>query len=81
VSLENSDKSLRVMRRRLKDAEVYLMFNEGSEAFSQRVVLHGKGKRVERWDAATGKVAEMKAGGRSVELSLKPYEACVLVVR
>jgi hypothetical protein len=81
VSLEKPDRSLRVMKRRLKSADVYLLFNEGPEAFSQRVVLHSKGKRVERWDAATGKVAEMKAGGRSVELSLKPYEACVLVVR
>jgi hypothetical protein len=85
VGLKSPDRALRVMKRRLKDADVYMVFNEGSQAFSGEVVLHSKGKRVEQWDAATGKVVEVrssgKAGGRSVGLSLKPYEARVLVVR
>jgi len=81
VGLEGADKSLRVMKRKLKDADVYLLFNEGPSAFRQRVVLHSKGKRVEVWDAATGKVAEVKSDRSSIELSLKSYEARVLVVR
>jgi hypothetical protein len=85
VHLERPDMSLRVMRRRLKDADLYLLFNEGSQAFDEQMMLHGKGKRVEAWDAATGKVTEVNsspiAGGRSIGISLQPYEARVLVVR
>ncbi|HEX2917630.1 MAG TPA: glycosyl hydrolase, partial [Edaphobacter sp.] len=81
VELESPDKSLRVMKRKLKDAGVYLLFNEGPAAFRQRVVLHSEGKRVEVWDAATGQVAKVKSDGSSIELSLKPYEARLLVVR
>jgi hypothetical protein len=85
VRLKKPDRSLHVMRRRLKDADVYLLFNEGPEAFSQRVVLQRKGKRVEKWDATTGKVAEVKVSAKArdvfTELALKPYEMCVLVVR
>jgi hypothetical protein len=85
VSLESPQRSLRVMKRRLKDADLYLLFNEGPQAFDEQMMLHGKGKRVEAWDAATGKVTEVNsspiAGGRSIALSLQPYEARVLVVR
>jgi len=71
VSLESQNKSLRVMKRRLKDAELYVLFNEGPEAFSGPIVLHSKGKRVEAWDAATGKVAEVKSSGRKGERSMR----------
>ena len=85
VELESPDTSLRVMKRRLKDADVYVLFNEGAHALSQRVLLHSSGQRVEGWDAQTGKIAEVrssgKSGGRSVELQLGAYESRVLVVR
>jgi hypothetical protein len=85
VELESPDTSLRVMKRRLKDADVYVLFNEGPHALSQRVLLHSNGRHVEGWDAQTGKVAEVRSsgkdGGRSIELQLSAYESRVLVVR
>lgn len=85
VELESPDTSLRVMKRRMKDADVYVLFNEGPHALSQRVLLHSNGRHVEGWDAQTGKVAEVRSSGnsgsRSVELQLSAYEARVLVVR
>ena len=36
VMLDKSDTALRTIHRRLKDAEVYLFFNEGAEASSHR---------------------------------------------
>ncbi|WP_334269314.1 glycosyl hydrolase [Edaphobacter sp. HDX4] len=85
VSLERPDKSLRVMKRRLRDADLYLLFNEGPKTFNEQMIVRGKANRVEDWDPGTGKVTEVKssaiAGGRSIALSLHPYEARVLVVR
>ncbi len=85
VSFEKPQGALRVMKRRLKDADVYLLFNEGPQVLNGKVLLHGTGKRVEQWDAATGEITEVNAAGkaseRSVKLSLNAYEARVLVVR
>jgi glycosyl hydrolase family 106( putative alpha-L-rhamnosidase) len=85
VALESPDTSLRVMKRRLKDADVYVLFNEGPHALSQRVLLHSSGQRVEEWDAQTGRVAEVrssrKSGAKTIELQLNAYESRVLVVR
>jgi hypothetical protein len=85
VVLESPDTSLRVMKRRLKDADVYVLFNEGPHTLSQRALLHSSGKQVEEWDAQTGRVAEVRASGKSgartIELQLNGYEGRILVVR
>lgn len=85
IRLQAPQTSLRVMKRRLKDADVYLFFNEGPQPFAQKLLLHGKGSRVEQWDAASGKITEVsstgKTPGKLISLQLNPYEARVLVVR
>jgi hypothetical protein len=85
VKLDTPSTALRYMRRRLKDADVYLFFNEGAEDLARNMTVRSPGRRVERWDPQTGTVSPVKASGRNgsmtVPLSLKPYETSVLVVR
>jgi hypothetical protein len=73
------------MRRRLKDADVYLLFNEGQEASSHAMTLRSKGRRAEIWDPQTGKITAAKStsamGAVKIQVELKPYETCVVVVR
>jgi alpha-L-rhamnosidase len=85
VMLDKPDTALRYMRRRLKDADVYLFFNEGADASSHTATLRSDGRRVELWDPQTGKIAAAKAantkGEVKIQLELKPYETSVVVVR
>ena len=59
VALDSPDPALKVMTRRLKDANVYLFFNEGAQASSHSVTLKAAGKTVEAWDPATGTVSPL----------------------
>ncbi len=85
VTLDKADTALRVMRRRWKDADVYLFFNEGGDAMSRTVALRSGGRRAEIWDPQTGKVATAKTtsakGAVKLQLQLKPYATSVVVVR
>ena len=85
VQLDTGDPSLKVMKRRWKDADVYLFFNEGDRACDRSVKLFSKGRRVEVWDAQTGNITPVRSTGKAgrliVQLALQPYEARVLVVR
>jgi hypothetical protein len=85
VALDTPDTALKVMTRRLKDADVYLFFNEGAQGSSHSVTLKTAGKTVEAWDPATGTVSPVAAtaakGGVTVKLDLKPYETELLTVR
>jgi len=85
VALDSSDTALKVMTRRLKDANVYLFLNEGTQAISHSVTLKATGKTVEAWDPATGSVSpEAVTAGKGsvvVKLELKPYETELLTVR
>jgi hypothetical protein len=85
VALDAPDTALKVMTRRLKDADVFLFFNEGAQAISHSVTLKTAGKRVEVWDPATGSVSPMAStaakGAVTVKLDLKPYETELLTVR
>jgi hypothetical protein len=85
VSLATASTALRYMRRRLKDADVFLFFNEGAENFTSNVTVRSDGRRIERWDPQTGTTTVIAATGQNgsmtVPLSLKPYETSVLVVR
>jgi hypothetical protein len=85
VALDAPDPALKVMTRRLKDANVYFFFNEGAQASSHSVTLKTAGKTVEAWDAATETVSPVAAtagkGGVTVKLDLKPYETELLTVR
>jgi hypothetical protein len=85
VALDKPDTALRTIRRRIKDADVYLFFNEGSEASTHSVALKSGEKKVEMWDPQTGKITAAKAtsakGAVKIQLELKPYETNVVVVR
>ncbi len=73
------------MRRKLKDADVYLFFNEGPDNLTHAVTLRSEGHRLERWDPQTGEVTPIPAttvkGAVKVQLTLKPYETNIIVVR
>ncbi len=85
--LGTPDTSLRYMKRRLKDSDVYLFFNEGPVATADLITFHHTGQLVEEWDPATGEVAAIvstrdeEGETMSVKLKLKPYEMRVLMVR
>ena len=85
VALDTPDPALKVMTRRLKDANVYLFFNEGAQASAHVVTLRASGKTVEAWDLATGSVSPVAStpgkGAITVKLELKPYETELLTVR
>lgn len=85
IRLWDANSSLRVMTRRLKDAEVYVLFNEGPQSLAEKALLHADGRRVQQWDARTGKVEQITLQrakrGVTVNLELKPYEMRLLVVR
>jgi hypothetical protein len=85
VDMDHPDTALRTMRRRLKDADVYLFFNEGPDASSHMLTLRSEGKRGEIWDPQTGKITAAKTtdtkGAVKIGLQLKPYETRVVVVR
>jgi hypothetical protein len=85
VSLDSPDPALKVSTRRLKDADVYLFFNEGAQPSSHSVTLKAAGKIVEAWDSATGTVSPLAStpgrGAVTVKLNLKPYETELITVR
>jgi hypothetical protein len=85
VALDLPDTALKVMTRRLKDANVYLFFNEGAQPFAHPVTLRTAGKTVEAWDPATGSVSPVAStldkGAVTIQLDLKPYETRLLIVR
>jgi alpha-L-rhamnosidase len=85
VRLNAADPALKVMKRRWRDADVYLFFNEGNQATDDVVTLFSQGRRVEAWDAQNGTVDPIectrKGGGVAVRLKLQAYEARVVVVR
>jgi hypothetical protein len=85
VRLDAADTTLRVMKRRWKNADVYLFFNEGAQASDHAVTLMSKGRAAEAWDPQTATVAAVqskRAGGNlTVQLKLQPYETRVIVVR
>ena len=76
---------LRIMHRRLKDADVYLFFNEGPDDSTHALTLRGDAKRVETWDPQTGSILPLNSktskGALDIQIKLKPYETRVMVTR
>jgi hypothetical protein len=85
VTLDRSDTAWRVMRRRWKDADVYLFFNEGPAESNRAVTLMGPGRSIEVWDPQTGEitpvVARKSADGLKLTMTLQSCETRVLVMR
>ena len=85
LTLDKPDTALRYMRRQLKDATVYLFFNEGGQASQHTVTLMAGGRRTEVWDPQTATVQPLAStrekGSLRIALALRPYETRVVVVR
>jgi hypothetical protein len=85
VQPEEPYTGLRVMKRHWQDADVYLFFNESSQAWDHGVWLMTKGRTSETWDPQTGTISPLRGmpqGERlGIPLPLGPYETRVIVVR
>jgi hypothetical protein len=85
IALDRPDTAWRIMKRRWKDADVYLIFNEGAAASTHTVSFTGAGNKMEVWDPQTGRITPMTAqksiDGLTVSLALQGFEARVLVLR
>jgi hypothetical protein len=85
VKMESGDTALRVMKRRWRDADVYLFFNESGQPISHSVTLMALGHNVEEWDPQIASVTTLEAehaGGHPVvKLTFEPYATRVIVVR
>jgi hypothetical protein len=85
VVLDTPDAALKVLTRRLKDANVYLFFNEGAQVSSHSVTLKTDAKTVERWNPQNGTISSMDStrseGAVTVKLELKPYQTGLLIMR
>jgi hypothetical protein len=85
AALDLPDPAVKVLTRRLKDASVYLFFNEGAQPSSHTVTLKTAGKSAETWDPATGAVSALAStsakGSTTIKLDLKPYETKLIVIK
>jgi hypothetical protein len=85
IAFDRPDTAWRMIKRQWKDADVYLIFNEGPEVLSHAVTVKGSRKRIEVWDPQTGEITpmhEMKSkAGSTIEITLQRYETAVLVVQ
>jgi hypothetical protein len=86
--LATPNTALRYTHRELKDATVFLLFNESAQPLNSEVSLRAAGHSVEVWDPQTGvvKAAEGVKRGSGKEpfklrVALAPYATQVWVVR
>lgn len=85
VTLDTPDTAVKVLTRRLADADVYLFFNEGAQPISHTVTLATSGVKVSVWDPVAGAVSPFPAdaakGRATIKLELAPYETRLVTVR
>ncbi len=85
VMLDTPDTAIRVITRRLADADVYLLFNEGAATTTHTATLRAKGTKVELWSPERGTITSLPStssnGGVAIKLDLKPYETRLIVIR
>jgi len=82
--LDSPDPALRMMHRQLKDATVFLLFNESAAVVAHDATLHASGRSVQVWDPQTGTAkdlsAKRSAGKLTFSLNLPAYTTQVIVV-
>ncbi|HVZ30417.1 MAG TPA: glycosyl hydrolase [Asticcacaulis sp.] len=86
LSLATADTGVRYTHRVLKDASVFLLFNEQNAAVNNSVTLRATGHTVEVWDPQTGTVTPVSGvtvsgDSLTLPLALDPYATKVFVVR
>jgi hypothetical protein len=77
--------SLKYLHRKLKDADLYFIFNESTEAQTRVLTLSGTG-RPEVWDAMTGTIASVKNESQEknrvkLTVTLEPWETKFIIIR
>jgi len=85
ITLDGPDPTLKIMKRRLKDSSVYLLFNEGATPETHAITFHTDAQMIETWDPETGAVSSTVSmrdeGTMTVQLAMKPYATTILMVR
>ena len=85
VTTGDPDLALRVVKRRWKDADVYLLFEEGAQAKHHTITLPRPARTVEQWNPQTGEIhslpTQSESGSVRFQISLEPYGTSLLVVR
>jgi hypothetical protein len=80
VKLTQPDHAVRLITRRLADADVLLFFNEGPAAIQDTLVFRDKIRSVDQLDPQTGKIARIRKD-QAAKLDLQPYETRLLIVQ
>jgi hypothetical protein len=84
VRTSSPEPALRVMKRRWRDADVYLLFNESAQPLDSTVTLSSTPGTAKLWDAQTGSVSalllQLRNGSPSAALHFAPYATRVVVV-
>jgi hypothetical protein len=85
VTLEQPCPAIKYTHRRLKDADVYFLFNEAAERQSCKATLTG-GTRVQTWNTMTGEITAADAtaagdGMTRIDLELEPSGTLLLVLQ
>jgi hypothetical protein len=85
VVLDTPDPAVKVVTRRLQDADVYLFFNEGAQPIAHTVTLRSAGRTAEVWDPQTGTVSSAAStrakDSVSIKIALQPYQTELLTIR
>ncbi len=83
-TLDSPDTALRYIKRQLKDAAVYLFFNESGRAIEHELTWSAAG-RAEIWDPGTGAIRSLPSANegqsKKMELKLAPYQMEIVVMR
>jgi len=84
LKLDKPCPEIKYLHRKLKDAELYFLFNEGKEKQSVNVTLSGKGT-LQVWDAITGEVNKLQKfvigeGEVNFPLVFGLYETKIIVI-
>jgi len=84
VKIDKSCPDIKYLHRKLKDAELYFLFNEGKEKQSLNITLEGKGE-LQVWNAMTGEVSNLQnvvigKDTQTVPLVFEPWETKFIVI-
>jgi hypothetical protein len=76
---------VKYVHRKLKDADLYFIFNEGTDNLSLNISLSGKGK-AEEWNALTGGIKSIKNASKngnmiSLPVTLGSWETKFIVIK
>jgi len=85
IVIDQDAPGLRYNHRRIKDADIYYVFNETDQPTNLRTQLATTGQLAQVWDGDTGKISPLPdvtfaAGQARLTLQLAPWEARVIVI-